>query len=189
MKIDARIYYTSTLSAILFRGNGQMIDIGDLDAKKPWLQRVWERIHFDERGLVTDTGVFALTTEFSSAQAGSNALAPFQYHATGTTNTAPVVTNTALAAELSNGAGAPATRPAASSQTATGGAATATATFVSVATIPYTGTAAIVEWGLFNSATIAAGSLWDRRIFSTINVVTGDSIQFTYTLSAASGGS
>lgn len=189
MKMQARVHYDSKLSAVLIRGNGQMVDVGNVDAKKPWLQRLWERIHFDERGLVTDTGVFALTTEFSSGQSGSNALAPFQYHASGTGNTAAAVTDTALTTELSHAAGAPSTRPAASSQTATGGASTATATFVSVGTIAYTGSAAIVEWGLFNSATIGAGSLWDHRVFSAINVVSGDSIQFTYTLSAASGGS
>lgn len=188
MRIDARIHYTSKLSAILFRGNGQIVDIGDLDAKKPWPQRLWERIHFDERGLVTDTGVFALTTEFSSAQSGSNALAAFKFHASGTSNTAPTAGDTLLGAELSNGAGAPATRPAASSQTATGSSSTTPATFVSVGTIPYTGTASIVEWGLFNISTINAVSMWDHRTFSVISVVSGDSIQFTYTLSAASGG-
>jgi len=186
--MQARIHYESQLSAVLIRGNGQMVNVGNLDAKKPWLQRLWERIHFDERGLVTDTCVFALTTEFSTAQAGSNALSAFSFHASGTGNTAAAVTDTALTTELSHANGAPTTRPTASSQTATGGASTATATFVSVATIPYTASAAIVEWGLFNSATIGAGSLWDHRVFSVINVVSGDSIQFTYTLSAASGG-
>ena len=188
MKIDARVHYSSNLSDILIHSNGQMINVGNVDAKKPWLQRLWERIHFDERGLVTDTGVFALTTEFSSGQSGSNALAPFTYHASGTGATAAAVTDTTLTTELTHAAGAPSTRPAASSQTATGSSSTATATFVSVGTIAYTGAAAITEWGLFNSATISAGSLWDHRVFSAINVVSGDSIQFTYTLSAASGG-
>jgi hypothetical protein len=35
----------------------------------------------------------------------------------------------------------------------------------------------------------SAGTLWDRRVFSAINVVSGDSIQFTYTLTVNNGGS
>ena len=30
--------------------------------------------------------------------------------------------------------------------------------------------------------------MWDHKVFSAINVVNGDSIQFTYTLTISSGG-
>lgn len=56
----------------------------------------------------------------------------------------------------------------------------------SVGTISYTTTKAITEHGLFNDA--SAGTLMDRSVFSAINVVNGDSIQFTYTLTLTSGG-
>lgn len=81
------------------------------------------------------------------------------------------------------------------------------ATYKSVATINYLSSLAILEWGLFNQAA-QGGHLWDRRWFNTvgapavsqvgsgtslvaapINVVSGDSIQFTYTLTANQGGS
>ena len=55
-----------------------------------------------------------------------------------------------------------------------------------VATISYTATLAITEHGLFSAST--AGTLWDRSVFTAINVVNGDSIQFTYTLTINAGG-
>jgi hypothetical protein len=55
----------------------------------------------------------------------------------------------------------------------------------SVATISYTSTKAVTEHGLFNDAT--TGTLMDRTVFSAINVVNGDSIQFTYTLTLTAG--
>lgn len=55
----------------------------------------------------------------------------------------------------------------------------------SVATISYTTTKAITEHGLFNDVT--AGTLMDRTVFSAVNVVNGDSIQFTYTLTLTAG--
>lgn len=55
----------------------------------------------------------------------------------------------------------------------------------SVGTIAYTTTKAITEHGLFND--VSAGTLMDRSVFSAINVVNGDSIQFTYTLTLTAG--
>lgn len=56
----------------------------------------------------------------------------------------------------------------------------------SVGTISYTTTKAITEHGLFNDAT--AGTLMDRTVFTAVNVVSGDSIAFTYTLTISAGG-
>lgn len=55
----------------------------------------------------------------------------------------------------------------------------------SVGTISYTTTKAITEHGLFNDAT--TGTLMDRTVFSAINVVNGDSIEFTYDLTLTAG--
>lgn len=55
----------------------------------------------------------------------------------------------------------------------------------SVGTISYSTTKAITEHGLFNDA--STGTLMDRTVFSAVNVVNGDSIQFTYTLTVNSG--
>lgn len=58
--------------------------------------------------------------------------------------------------------------------------------YQSVGTIAYTTTKAITEHGLFN--TVAAATLMDRHVFSAINVVNGDSIEFTYRLTCTAGG-
>jgi hypothetical protein len=56
----------------------------------------------------------------------------------------------------------------------------------SVGTIAYTTSKAITEHGLFNAST--GVTLMDRSEFAAINVVNGDSIQFTYELTATAGG-
>lgn len=57
--------------------------------------------------------------------------------------------------------------------------------YKSVGTISYTSTKAIVEHGLFNAST--SGTLMDRTVFSAVNVVNGDSIEFTYQLTCTAG--
>ena len=56
----------------------------------------------------------------------------------------------------------------------------------SVGTITYTTSKAITEHGLFNIVT--AGTLFDRHVFTAINVVNTDQIEFTYEWTPASGG-
>lgn len=55
-----------------------------------------------------------------------------------------------------------------------------------VGTVSFTSTLAITEHGVFSAA--AAGTLLDRSVFAAINVVSGDSIQFTYTITFTAGG-
>ena len=57
--------------------------------------------------------------------------------------------------------------------------------YETVATISYTSTKAIVEHGVMNEST--GGTLMDRSVFSVVNVVNGDSIQFTYKLTCTAG--
>lgn len=58
--------------------------------------------------------------------------------------------------------------------------------FRTVATITFNNTFAITEHGVFSAST--SGTLMDRSKFSAINVVNGDSIQFTYELTCTAGG-
>lgn len=58
--------------------------------------------------------------------------------------------------------------------------------FSTVATIAFNNTFAITEHGVFSAA--AAGTLMDRSKFSAVNMVNGDSIQFTYQLTCTAGG-
>ena len=55
-----------------------------------------------------------------------------------------------------------------------------------MATLSFTSTLTIAEWGLFSAA--AAGTMWDRRLVApTVGVNNGDSIQFTYNLTVNAG--
>lgn len=126
-------------------------------------------------GVVTDAGVAFMADDWVDA---SQEITNFNFHDSGTGIVAAAVGDT----DLGTVAG-PVTR-------ATGTKTNPTAPTVrSVGTIAYTSTLAITEWGLFNQAARGAGSfLWDRKVFAAINVVNGDSIQFTYTLTITSGG-
>lgn len=55
-----------------------------------------------------------------------------------------------------------------------------------VATITATAARAITEHGIFSASTV--GTLFDRSVFTVVNLAIGDSIQFTYTLTYTAGG-
>lgn len=123
-------------------------------------------------GLVTDAGVAFLADNFFD---GSTDIATFDYHAVGIGTTAAAVGDTTL----ENTTGAPARVAGTPSNPSA-------PVYRSVATVSFTSTLAITEWGLFSAST--SGTLWDRKVFSAINVENGDSIQFTYSLTCTSGG-
>ena len=65
--------------------------------------------------------------------------------------------------------------------------------YKSVATVDYTGTHTITEHGLFNTAgaggpPVTGGILMDRTKLPAINVVSGNQIEFTFTIEFTSGG-
>src|SRR5574341_485131 len=60
--------------------------------------------------------------------------------------------------------------------------------FRTVGTVSFDGAGAITEHGIFSQAATGGGTLWDRSVFSAINVVSGGSIQFTYDMTASAGG-
>jgi hypothetical protein len=217
-------------------------------------------------GLVTNVGVLAMANDWNLAGpsgAPINTLKLANYHASGKGATAAAATDINLQTISTNGgqtpvAGTQSTISAANSQK-----------YQTVATIAYTGTEAVTEWGLFCGGTLSsttgspftaasattwsdtgsaqtassstvqglqqkivvpgtttvwglntsntthigtipawykvadgtAGStpgntetftivpvMWDHKVFSAINVVNGDSIQFTYQLTVTSGG-
>lgn len=124
--------------------------------------------------VVTDAGVSRMATDWLDS---STDISNWNFHDSGTGSTAENVTDTNLVT------------PAGPTTRATGTKSKPTAPQIrSVGTIAYTSTFAIVEHGLFDNATRGTDNLWDRSVFSAINVVSGDSIQFTYTLTITSGG-
>lgn len=97
----------------------------------------------------------------------------YKYHASGTGTTAEAATQTALVAEVG-------TRVAGTQVEGNANQ------YKSVATVTYAGTYAITEHGLFNVS--SGGTLMDRTLFSAVNVISGDSIQFTFTITFTAGG-
>lgn len=129
-------------------------------------------------GLVTHAGVRLLSQD-TGVTAGTAALAAFKYHGVGTGTTAAAATDTALQTAIGTSAIA---------GTNSNADASPNATIQALATISFTGSNAVTEWGLFNQATLSGATMWDHKVFAAINVVNGDSIQFTYTLTVNSGG-
>jgi len=104
------------------------------------------------------------------------------YHGCGTGTTAEASSDTALQTESTTALNPDSTR-------ATGTQSEAAANIIqSVGTLTFDASAAITEHGLFSQAATGGGTLWDRSVFSAINVVSGDSIQFTYQGTLTAGG-
>ena len=120
--------------------------------------------------VVTTAGVNYLV---DGLQANTTDVSLFKYHASGTGSTAESTGQTALITEVA---------------TRTTGSQTEGASaniYRTVGTIAYTSTFAIVEHGIFSASSV--GTLLDRSLFSAINVINGDSIQFTYELTLPAG--
>lgn len=100
-----------------------------------------------------------------------------KYHGVGTGTTAAAAGDTALQTESTTALNPDSTRATGS---LTEGA--SANVFRTVGTVTFDGSAAITEWGLLSQAATGGGTLFDRQVFSAINVASGDSIQFTYDL-------
>lgn len=100
-----------------------------------------------------------------------------KYHGIGTGTTASADTDTALQTELTTQYQTDNTR--ATGTTAEGNQ---TNEFSTVATNTVDATVAITEWGLLSQAAVGGGVLFDRQVFSVINLSSGDSLQTTYEL-------
>jgi hypothetical protein len=122
-------------------------------------------------GLVTNAGVAFEASTF----AGGTSTSAFNFHDSGTGTNAAAVTDTALQT--------PTGIARVSGTQSTPGS---TNVYQTIATITYNATFAVTEWGLFSAS--SSGTLWDRRVFSAINVVNTNAIQFTYQLTIPSGG-
>lgn len=129
--------------------------------------------------VVTDAGVAFLATNWNDK---STDIATFNYHGCGTGTTAEATSDTALVTESTTALNPDSTR-------ATGTKSKPSANKLrSVGTVTFDASAAITEHGLLSQASTGGGTLWDRSVFSAINVASGDSIQFTYDATFSSGG-
>jgi hypothetical protein len=130
------------------------------------------------RRLVTNNGVAFLVDAWQNIVELEN----MKYHGCGTSSTAESASDSALGAESTTILNPDSTR-------ATGTQSEASANqLVSAGTLTFDGSGAIVEHGLLSQAATGGGVLWDRSVFSAVNVSSGDSILFTYTATFTSGG-
>lgn len=145
-----------TLSAVKYGADGSITDYGVVSRKKVTRTFVLDIVD----AMVDSTGAGQHVT-FND----------YKYHDSGVGTTAEANTDTAI--ETTDGESRVAGTQVDASTASAG-------IYRSVGTIAYTTTKAITEHGLFNAS--SSGQLCDRSVFSAINVVNGDSIQFTYEL-------
>lgn len=131
------------------------------------------------RRVITTAGVGALVDAWQNLIE----LEILKYHGVGTGTTAEASGDTALVTESTTILNPDSTRATGS---LTEGA--SANIFRTVGTVSFDGAGAITEHGIFSQAATGGGTLWDRSVFSAINVVSGDSIQFTYDMTASAGG-
>jgi hypothetical protein len=158
---------------------GVMTGIGQLDVVL--IRANGERIYYGTVGyrVITNAGVTFLRDDWNN---NAQDFTTFNFHGCGTGATAEAAGDTALVTESTTALNPDSTR-------ATGTRSTpASNQFASVGTVTFDASAAITEHGLFSQAATGGGTLWDRTVFSAINVVSGDSIQFTYTGTLTAGG-
>lgn len=161
-RLSRIVVLESGLSLVVIRANGRREDLGVVS------QRV-----------ITTAGVGFLVDAWQNIVE----LESQKFHGLGTGVAAEVVGDTALGTELTTQYNPNNTR--ATGTTIEGASANI---FRTVATNTVDATAAVTEHGIFDTATAAAGVLWDRSVFSVINLASGDGIQSTYDMTATSGG-
>ena len=157
---------------------GVMTAVGSLDVVL--IKASGERIYYGTVGyrVITSAGVAHIVDAWQNAVEVEN----LKYHGCGTGTTAEASGDTALVAESTTVLNPDSTR-ATGTQTET-----SANVLKSVGTVTFDGSAAITEHGLFSQAATGGGTLWDRTVFSAINVVSGDSIAFEYSVTLSAGG-
>lgn len=139
----------------------------------------WINYGVVSRRVVTDAFVNYVVDDWDG---GANVIDNFNYHGCGTGVAAEAAGDTALGTESTTILNPDSTR-------ATGTKSQPAANQMrSVGTVTFDGAGAITEHGVFTQAATGGGTLQDRSVFSAINVASGDSIQFTYTMTLNSGG-
>ncbi len=158
---------------------GLLTAYGELRARVKRADGTWIDYGVLSYRLITDAAVAYLVDDWDG---GANVIDNFNYHGCGTGVGAEAVGDTALGTESTTVLNPDSTR-------ATGTKTQPTASQMrSVGTLTFDGSAAVTEHGIFTQAATGGGTLFDRSVFSAINVASGDSIQFTYTCTWSSGG-
>lgn len=148
---------------------GMVRPVGRLYVQVNRLDGRVERLGLVSTRVVTTAGVNYLVDALQGSVEPEN----LKYHAMGTGTTAENASDTTLVTEVETRATGTTTEGASAN------------IYKTVATIAATGTRAITEHGVFSAS--SSGTLLDRSVFSAINLVSGDSIQFSYELTLPAG--
>lgn len=159
-RLTGCVWVESCLRAVHVKANGERIDYGVVS-----------------RRVVTTAGAGYIVDAFQNLVEAEN----MKYHGCGTGAAAENSSDTALGTESTTALNPDSTR-ATGSQTENG-----STVYRTVGTPTFDGSAAITEHGIFSQAATGGGTLLDRSVFSAINVVSGDSIQFTYDFTVTAG--
>ena len=156
------VFGVSRLHATVLRADGRVEPLGLISTK-----------------LITDAGVAFLVDDWDN---NAQDLTTMNFHGCGTGVAAESATDTALGTESTTALNPDNTR-------ATGTRSQPAANqYRTVGTLSFDATAAVTEHGVLSQSATGGGTLWDRSVFTAINVVSGDSIQFTYTCTVSAGG-
>jgi len=138
-----------------------------------------------ERGLLsTKTVTTAGTDALAQAFQGAFTLGNFKFHGFGTGTTAEAAAHANLVTELTTAYASDSVRPTGSQANGASNSA-----YKTIATLSPDANCAITEHGLFSNSTVGQGVLWDRSVFSAINLVgSSDSLQVTYELTLTANG-
>ncbi len=129
--------------------------------------------------VITTAGVNFLVAVWT----GSGTLGNFKFHGLGTGTSAESISDTALVTELTTEYNPDGTRATGTTVT---GASNNILSSVATNTLDGTPSGAIREHGLFSASTV--GTLWDRTLFSSITLSSGDSLVSTYQVTCSAGG-
>lgn len=128
--------------------------------------------------VVTNNGVGFIVDAFQNLVELEN----MKYHGLGTGANAEAAADSALQTELTTQYNPDSTR-------ATGSTTETSANiYRTVGTNTVDATAAVTEHGILSQAATGGGVLFDRSVFSVVNLASGDSLQTTYDLTLTAGG-
>ena len=149
------------------------VNITVVRANPKWWQAKTLDLGCVGKRLVTTAFINYLRDDLANAAGGAD-ISSFKYHECGTGAVAESAADTALGTPCTTVLNPDSTRGVGTQANGV------SLTYSSVGTLTFDGSAAVTEHGLFSAA--SAGTLMDRTVFTAVNVLSGDSIQFTYTL-------
>lgn len=137
----------------------------------------WHDLGLASLRVVTNNGVGYIVDSFQNLVEPEN----MKYHGIGTGTTAEAASDAALVTEITTGLNPDNTRATGTTTEA------ASNIYQTVATNTVDATVAITEHGLFSQAATGGGVLFDRSVFSAVNLVSGDSIASDYRATFVAG--